>query len=249
MYLKYLSFACRYGVEDYLITAGHDVKQVKMARTAYLRNFCKRAPPNGLLRDETPKAKRQCTLLPEGVYSESTAVNTSTHLLRKFNDMLSVPLHIKLNDVITMEDVQHKDNAYIRQRIQGYCSHTLGVLVPGEGKAVYNLMQNMQMQTKSKKLQGDVDILVGGLVNLVIFGIHPSDRRLAFVQLCGSLGLKELNSRLAIPVSRNKYKLGGIPPPHALVNYFFQIKQQYLGTYKCMGLFRARRTCLAYHEK
>ncbi len=207
------------GVEDYLKTAGHDVKQVKMARAAYLKHFCKRVPPNGLLPDETPKAKWQCTLLPEGVYSESTSVDTSTHLLRKLNDMLSVPVHIKLNDVITMEDVQHKDNVYIRQRIQGYCSLTLGVLVPGEGNAVYKLMQNMQMQTRTKKLQGDVDILVGSLVNLVLLGKHPSDRRLAFVQLCGSLGLKDLNSRLAIPVSRNKYKLGGTLPPHAPSNY------------------------------
>ena len=30
------------GVEDYLKNAGHDVKQVKMARGAYLKHFCKR---------------------------------------------------------------------------------------------------------------------------------------------------------------------------------------------------------------
>ena len=149
------------GVEGYLKNAGHDVKQVKMARAAYLKHFCKRTPPNGLLPDETPKAKRQCTLLPEGVYSESTSVDTSTHLLSKVNELSSVPLHIKLNDVITMEDVQHKDNVNIRQRIQGYCSQTLGVLVQVKEMLCTNSCKICKCKLKPKNFKETSIILWG----------------------------------------------------------------------------------------
>jgi hypothetical protein len=213
------------GVLGSLETAGINVKHVKKSREGYRTIFCKRAPTYGSLPDETPKIKRQCTISPTCVSTDKNSVDISTDTLRTFNDMLSLPLHVRMNNVITMEDAQHKGSDSIRQRLHGYISHTLDVLVPGQGEAVYKFMREKQIQTTTTKHTRDFDVLVESMVHLVTFGKNSSDRRLSFVQLCGTLSLNDLNRRIdakchlhstaeapyAKPISRKKYKVGGTP--------------------------------------
>ena len=187
-------------VLNFLKGEGYKVGQKRKLRMGYCKHYCRSNHSSTPLPTEVPAPKRQCTVLPVGVYIEKTATDFWTpqdHTrLQTFNQLWSFPACLKSTEPITMEQAQHKSNAYPRNQMHWYCEQVLYILSPGQGKVLYSYICNIEIQYANQTTQTALNCILDSLVELYLFGSDWQYQRLAFVQLCGVLSITELNSRL-----------------------------------------------------
>jgi hypothetical protein len=113
--------------------------------------------------------------------------------LQKFNQLWSFPVCLKIMKPITMEQTQYKNNAYLMNQMHWYCEQVLDILSPGQGKALYSYICNIEIQHVSQTTKTALNCILDNLVKLYLFGSNWQNQRLAFVQLCVALSCTELN--------------------------------------------------------
>ncbi len=90
-----------------------------------------------------------------------------------------------------------------------YCQQALDILSPGNGKELHQNIITIEKQFTNQKTQRALNSVVDNLLELCLYASNWEIKRLAFVQLCGALSMKELNIRLQNRRRQVKYDTTG----------------------------------------
>jgi hypothetical protein len=160
-------------VLNFLKGEGFKVGQKRKLRVGYCKHYCARALSGIRGRSEGPTPKRLCSILPLGTYIEQGSTDFWTpndhDRLQKFNQLWSFPACLKVLEPIIMEQAQHKNNAYLRNQMHWYCEQVLDILSPGEGKALYSYICNIEIQHANQTTQTVLNSILDNLVELYLF--------------------------------------------------------------------------------
>jgi hypothetical protein len=90
-----------------------------------------------------------------------------------------------------------------------YCEQAMDISSPGNGQELYKNICTIEKQYANQTTQSTLNRVVDNLVELCLFAEYWEHKRLAFVQLCGALSMKELNIRLHNRIIRGKNQTTG----------------------------------------
>jgi hypothetical protein len=187
--------------------------QKKKLRSGYLKLYWNAVPVTEPVTIDDPISKRQCTNLPPGFYTEKTSTDFFTTeekaRLKDFNKLWSFSTSKMIQEPISMDQAQHPKNVHLRRHMHWYCEQAMDILTPGHGQELYQHICTIEKQYANQTTQSTLNHVVDNLVELCLFAEYWEHKRLAFVQLCGALSMKELNIRLHNRIIRGKNQTTG----------------------------------------